>query len=323
MMLKRSLPLGLFLVLISAMEVIAAPLKIATWNIEHLRANPNSGPNPRTEADYQRLAAYAEQLNADVIALQEVEGAVAAARIFDPEEYAFFFSNRTDPMLTGFAVRRGIDVIQNPDLVELDVGGGGDLRYGTDITVTSNGRELRLLSIHLKAFCFQDPIDAPSSACMTLNQQLTVLEEWIDTQAATEVPFVVLGDFNRRLNLLGDEFWFEIDDADPPNADLTNSTVGLMSQCWESEFPNYIDHIVMDAIASQFVVPGSFEQLLFVEPIVQQDVLSDHCPIAISLNIPSADEPEPALDETQQQLLEQIEIIEQELRELREVILKK
>ncbi|MFQ4136477.1 endonuclease/exonuclease/phosphatase family protein [Nodosilinea sp. PGN35] len=303
------------------MGASAAPLKIATWNIEHLRASSNSGPNPRTETDYQRLAAYAEQLDADVIALQEVEGAAAAARIFDPEEYAFFFSNQTEPMLTGFAVRRGIDVIQNPDLAELDVGGGDDLRYGADITITRNGRELRLLSIHLKAFCFQNPIDAPSNACMALNQQLTVLENWIDARAAAEVPFLVLGDFNRRLNLLGDQFWFEIDDADPPNADLVNGTAGLLSQCWEGEFPNYIDHIVMDASSSRWLVPDSFEQLLFLEPIAQQDVLSDHCPIAITLDVPAADVPEPALSETQRQLLERLESVERELRELREIIL--
>ena len=320
-MLKHSFLLVFFLVPLSAVGAIAAPLKVATWNIEHLRANPNSGPNPRTETDYQRLAAYAEQLDADVVALQEVEGSTAAAQIFDPEEYAFFFSNRPDPMLTGFAVRRGIDVIQNPDLTALDVGGGGDLRYGTDITVTRNGRELRLLSIHLKAFCFQDPIDTPSSACRTLNQQLAVLEDWIDTQAEAEVPFIVLGDFNRRLNLLGDEFWLEIDDADPPNADLTNSTAGLLSQCWESEFPNYIDHIVMDAISNRWVVPNSFEQLLFLEPIAQQDVLSDHCPIAITLDIPAVGVVEPVLTETQRQLLERLESVEQELWELREIIL--
>jgi endonuclease/exonuclease/phosphatase family metal-dependent hydrolase len=319
-MLKRACLFGILLIPLTAVSVIAAPLKIAAWNIEHLRANSNSGPNPRTEADYQRLAAYAEQLDADVIALQEVEGSAAAARIFDPDEYAFFFSNRTDPMLTGFAVRRGIDVIQNSDLTALDVGGGGDLRYGTAITVTHNGRELRLLSIHLKAFCFQDPLDSSSSACMTLNQQLAVLEDWIDTQAAAEVPFVVLGDFNRRLNLLGDEFWFEIDDANPPNADLTSSTAGRLSQCWEGEFPNFIDHIVTDAIATRWTILNSFEQLLYVEPITQQDVLSDHCPIAITLDVPAADVPEPTLTETQRQLLERIEIIEQELRDLREMI---
>lgn len=298
----------------------AAPLKVATWNIEHLRSTDNTGPNPREAIDYQRLAAYADLLDADIIALQEVDGPTAAARIFDASEYAFFFSSRVDPMLTGFAVRRGIEVIQNLDVVALDVTGQGDLRYGTDVTVTHNGQEIRLLSIHLKAFCFEDPLEATTNACRRLNQQLLALETWIDQQAQDEMPFIVLGDFNRRLNALGDEFWLEIDDADPPNADLTNSTAGLLSQCWESEFPEYIDHIVSDRTTSQWLVPSSFEQILFTEPITQQDLISDHCPIAITLDVPAAGETDSGLSDTQRTLLERIEAIEQELRELRELI---
>lgn len=306
----------------AALRAVAIPLKVATWNIEHLRAQDNSGPNPRNDADYQRLATYAEQLNADIIALQEVDGVAAAARIFDENEYDFFFSSREDPMLTGFAVRRGLDVVQNPDLVALDIAGRGDLRHGTDITITHNGREIRFLSIHLKSFCFDDPLDSTSSACTTLSQQLPVLENWIDTQANSDIPFMVLGDFNRRMNELGDEFWFEIDDAEPPNADLTNSTAGLMSQCWDGEFPRYIDHIVSDRTSAQWIMPDSFQQLVFTEPISQQDLLSDHCPIAVTLDVPTAGEEEPALSDSQQRLLERIEAIEQELRELKDLILE-
>ncbi|NEQ44068.1 MAG: hypothetical protein F6K00_11135 [Leptolyngbya sp. SIOISBB] len=147
-------------------------------------------------------------------------------------------------MLTGFALRRGIDVVQNPDLVALDVTDQGGLRYGTDITVTYSGREIRLLSIHLKAFCFDNPLATSSNACRTLNEQLPVLESWIDAQATAAIPLVVLGDFNRRINELGDEFWIKVDDAEPPNADLTKSTLGLVSQGWDSQYPSYIDHIV-------------------------------------------------------------------------------
>ncbi|MEM9806682.1 MAG: endonuclease/exonuclease/phosphatase family protein [Cyanobacteria bacterium P01_D01_bin.56] len=305
---------------LTALRAAAVPLKVAAWNIEHLRALDNSGPNPREEDDYQRLATYAEDLDADIIALQEVDGEVAAARIFDEGEYDFFFSNREDPMLTGFAVRRGIEVVQNPDLVALDVDGRGNLRHGTDITVTYNGREIRFLSLHLKSFCFDNPLDTSSSACRTLKQQLPVLEEWIDTQANADLPFMVLGDFNRRMNLVGDEFWLEIDDAEPANADLTNSTEGLLSDCWNGQFPNYIDHIVSDLISSQWLVPNSFQQLLFTEPISQQESLSDHCPIAVTLDVPDSNDNGSTLSETQQRLLERIEAIEQELRELKEII---
>lgn len=130
----------------------------------------------------------------------------------------------------------------------------------------------------------------------------------------------MLGDFNRRLNETGDEFWFEIDDAMPPNADLTNSTAPFISQCWESQYPSFIDHIVSDRLASQWLVRDSFEQILFTETIDQQDKLSDHCPIAVSFDIPAVDAPEPTLSETQGQILERIEAIKRELRALRELI---
>jgi exonuclease III len=51
----------------------AHELKVATWNIEHLRDGIGEGPNPRDQADFDRLEAYAEILDADVIAFQEVE----------------------------------------------------------------------------------------------------------------------------------------------------------------------------------------------------------------------------------------------------------
>ncbi|NET39985.1 MAG: hypothetical protein F6K19_49880, partial [Cyanothece sp. SIO1E1] len=51
---QMGIGLAVPLIFWSAPRAIAIPLKIATWNIEHLRALPNTGPNPRTNADYQR-----------------------------------------------------------------------------------------------------------------------------------------------------------------------------------------------------------------------------------------------------------------------------
>jgi hypothetical protein len=52
---------------------------------------------------------------------------------------------------------------------------------------------------------------------------------------------VVLGDFNRRMNIAGDDVWADLDDGDP---DLTKLTEGLTSACLNFRFPEYIDHIV-------------------------------------------------------------------------------
>ena len=51
------------------------------------------------------------------------------------------------------------------------------------------------------------------------------LEHWIDAQASGHKPFAVLGDFNRDLRRepAGTSLWADIDDADPPAADLVNT----------------------------------------------------------------------------------------------------
>jgi hypothetical protein len=64
---------------------------------------------------------------------------------------------------------------------------------------------------------------------------------WIEERAQEGARLVVLGDFNRRINIAGDDVWADLDDGDP---DLTKLTEGLTSACLNFRFPEYIDHIV-------------------------------------------------------------------------------
>jgi hypothetical protein len=87
-----------------------------------------------------------------------------------------------------------------------------------------DGQPLRLLSVHLKSFCHEDDLDDVSPGdnthCGRLKQQIPILESWIEERAQAGVPLVVLGDFNRRFNIAGDDMWRELDDGDP---DLANT----------------------------------------------------------------------------------------------------
>jgi hypothetical protein len=65
--------------------------------------------------------------------------------------------------------------------------------------------------VHLKSGCFDQAHSG--SACSTLFEQVPVLETWIDQPAGEDVPFIVLGDFNRRFNLPGEPIWAELDDG--------------------------------------------------------------------------------------------------------------
>ena len=226
--------IALPITLLSATE----PIKIATWNIENLRAVPGQGPNPRYGRDYLRLRDFASLLNADILALQEVENEEALTRLFDPKLYQFFVSNRErgNKQRTAFVVRRTLTVKRFPDLRELNTTSG--LRHGVDIEVTTGQHSIRFLVVHLKSFCFDDPLpipDAKGDDCEKLASQVPVLEKWIDERVVMQTPFIVLGDFNRRFDNRGDAFWLEIDDGEPEELTLFRATSERKSYCWDGE----------------------------------------------------------------------------------------
>ncbi len=150
----------------------------------------------RSSRDFSMLASYARELDADVIALQETDGAEAARLVFP--DYQFCFTGREHVQNTGFAIRRGIAFRCGPDVRELSL--GDTLRRGKELTLfPGEPGEIRLLSIHLKSGCGSKPLAAAEKACRELARQAPALEAWIDTQAREGHRFAVLGDFNRDL----------------------------------------------------------------------------------------------------------------------------
>lgn len=159
--------------------------------------------------------------------------------------------------------------------------GDPDLRWGVDVTVApAGGAPVRLLGVHLKSGCNagDDPRDRD---CAVLAEQRAVLEAWIDARAEEPVSAVVLGDLNRRVGLAGDSFWRAIDDGDPPAADLTLGGQG-QDACCQARYPDFIDHIVLDARAAARLVPGSFEEYLYRDA-PEAGRPSDHCPVSVRL----------------------------------------
>lgn len=265
-----------------------ATLTIASWNMEHLAERDGSGCRPRSEADYAAMRAYAAAMDADVVALQEVESRAAAERVFDPALYTVEIEQRAgtdrkgecggkpgltiNAQRTGFAIRKGVVFERLADFTALQVG-NPDLRSGVDIVVRpAGGTPLRLLSVHLKSGC---NAGNTRDACPVLFQQVPVLEDWIDRRAAEAMPFAVLGDFNRRMAMPGDAVWAEWDDASPPDADLARASGDAPTQC-NPRYRDFIDFIVLDRRASQRL--AGFEERRY-----DAQALSDHCAITARL----------------------------------------
>jgi endonuclease/exonuclease/phosphatase family metal-dependent hydrolase len=247
----------------------------------------------RTAGDFAALRDYAHRLNADVVALQEVDGAAAARLIFP--DYDFCFTKSRILQNTGFAFRRERHIAFrcDPDIRELGLR-QGRLRYGAQATLfPATAQELHLLSVHLKSGCAAAPLTDRTDACRMLSAQVPVLERWIDAQAGSGRRFLMLGDFNRRLTqephhardrygrLLA--FWPEINAGLPSGARLVNATAAEgYSKCHPREsFDAYIDHIVAGSLAAQHLNGSHATRVTYSEADWRRFRLSDHCPIAI------------------------------------------
>jgi endonuclease/exonuclease/phosphatase family metal-dependent hydrolase len=231
-------------------------LRLATWHLETLHAQDGQSPDTGAEPSVTRMATDDDRIwcsvrlfDPDILAVQEVDAEVALDRVVDTDVYDVHVDNRPKGSLngqqnTGFALKRGLTVVRQPDFEALDIRGDGSLRYGVRIDLTHNGQTIQLMSVHLKSGCFENA--STSSTCETLLAQVPVLEGWIDTAAEGPTPFIVLGDFNRRFNQPNDHVWADLDDGEPPNADLPALTQEMPVSCRNNMFTEFIDHLVID-----------------------------------------------------------------------------
>ena len=293
-------------------------LRIATWNLEWLIAPEefralardcvprDASPGPRrrfipcnvaaeherSTADFRALERYARLLDADVIAVQEVDGERAARLVFPNHD--FCFTRREGVQNNGFAIRRGIAHRCGEDWSTLSL--GGRVRSGAELILfPGSAQEMRLLSVHLKSGCRRRPLDDPRDACETLSRQVPELERWIDTQAAAGRRYAILGDFNHDL-LMGRgparndqgqlrNFWAEIDDGEPAGARLINVAAdqAFVNCSAGQNYSSYIDHVVLGESLAAWRLPGSFIRLTFETRDALQRKLTDHCPVGVDL----------------------------------------
>lgn len=283
--------LCLALMLLLPGAAAARELKLATWNIAWFTLRPTGDPalppdvTGRQPEDFARLRRYADILDADVVALEEVDGPTAAARLFPPDRYALHFTGDTVVQRTGLAIRRGLRFTANPDLTALDVyppDARFQLRSGADVTLDfPDGQKLRILAVHLKTGCREDPLtDSRRRACETLGEQVPPLAGWIARRRAEGVPFIVMGDFNRWMDG-NDQLFAALDHAAP----LLRATAGHDNPCWGGE--PFIDHILAGGAARAWLEPQTLQVLVYREhDPTWKDRLSDHCPVSVDLAVP-------------------------------------
>ncbi len=285
---RRMIAAALSLLLLAG-TAAAKDIRLTTWNVGWLTDRAASvevgqGRRPiyqRTADDYARLRGYVEQLRPDILALQEVDGAGAAAHLADPEKFHILTTDEDDIQRPALAVRkgRGVTVTQNPDLIALDLldGHPRSLRRGLDATVTIGKATLRILVVHLKSGCFSAA--QKGEACDLINRQAPIIQAWIDARQAEGQPFAVMGDFNRRLGNQADPLRQLLDDGPRPVSILNDAP----SKCWGGRYPDPIDHIILGEGADKRV-KGSADELIYRETdAADRERLSDHCPVSVTV----------------------------------------
>ena len=166
----------------------AAELKVATWNLNWLTSRQGGLPAdviPRQPEDFERLRSYAMELNADIVAVQEVDNAETARRLFPAESYSIHMGHDRVRQRVGIAVRRGLKYNVNPDVSAIALDPEQHLRSGVDITVHLPNGPLRLLAVHLKQGCQYLVFGSqPQATCVTLMSQFGIITEWIGARSA-------------------------------------------------------------------------------------------------------------------------------------------
>jgi 5'-nucleotidase (lipoprotein e(P4) family) len=303
---------------------VDARLRLATWNIEFMvepatyralapvcttegsrlpgaeRGLPCgvAARLERSAEDFAALRSYAAQLDADVIALQEVDGPAAAALVFPGHE--FCFSTRSHVQKNGFAIRAGLPFRCESEYLPLSLGDSS--RRGVVVTLFPDTRDaITLMNVHLKSGCASASLDATDRpACAVLARQVEPLEQWIDAQASAGRRFAVLGDFNRRFRLergparnadgVLQQFWPEINDGEPRGATLTDVTRGqpFIGCRPDDTYVEYIDTVLLGETLARDRLKGSFVRLPFSADDARARKLSDHCPVGVDLRWQSA-----------------------------------
>lgn len=258
------------------------------------------GPK-RDAQDYHQFNESIRQSQIDILAFAEV-GSVNAIRQVIGNGYDIELSHRAFDKLsegkwrqyTGFAIRKGLVYQRHPDL-NLNVNHNNRLRNGVDIEfTTASGKQLRLLAVHLKSGCFTQT-KSSSFACQTLARQARQLHRWIVKRNKQKQRFVILGDFNRRMLNVENQWFFHMLQANEHQmknhliiinhgaSHCWSKNINKHQKVWMSEHKQFIDFILMNKLSAAAYISNSFKEVAASRFATRHFNLSDHCLISAKL----------------------------------------
>ncbi|MBL8279760.1 MAG: hypothetical protein JNL93_24050 [Pelomonas sp.] len=259
----------------------------------------------------------------DVIAFQEVRSEAAIKEVLNEHstEFDACVAAHSSFQTVGFAWRRSVSskpgkCTAEPGLAIKEQPNDSEslrfLRPGLALRLRIGNEPVTLMNVHLKSSCANlrdsaafkgHELTDPDAACLVLNRQVAPLEAWVERVSKDSPLFVLLGDFNRRLDeeaeakVPADQVRADGSDPAKPNKPGPNGEVGtrFLWQELSDGDPSLVqiplkpatgckgfvglDHILIsEALSARQTVQLESEKL----PIEQKDkqliMTSDHCP---------------------------------------------
>jgi hypothetical protein len=168
-----------------------------------------------TEAAYQKRAQQISDfiganLNADILAFQEVSGETAVREVLPGNgadyEVCSFDDFKVQRLAIAWKRALGIssDCVAERTLSLPSINPTDQVRPGLSLTPQIDGKQLRVMTLHLKSSCVspledRGKLDGGGNACPILQQQVRPLEAWLEARSSG-TPVIIMGDFNRNLS---------------------------------------------------------------------------------------------------------------------------
>lgn len=255
-------------------------ITVGTFNIAWLGDGIND-KTPRTSQDLNNISQVIFTLEADILALQEIENTKSIESIIDESKYSILTSSYPKEQKTALIINKNIEIVDIYQLDSISLG-NTDLRPGLVAYCRLNGFDFFVGSFHFKSTSRYDdtPYKKSRSFDMRQEQSKILLEEirkLIDIKKDKDV--ILLGDFNdnptkknSNITILeNDEFDF-----------LTSEMMSCKYSIWKS-----IDHIIVSQSMKDRIINSSLNMIdintMFPEEKAKK--ISDHCPVIVRFNL--------------------------------------
>jgi predicted extracellular nuclease len=273
------------LIVISTILLLASCSKnnditVGTFNIAWL-GDGIDDKTPRTAEDIQNISQVISTLNADILALQEVENTNAIKAIVDTNKYTIITTSYPKEQKTALVINKKIEIVEIYQLDAISLGNEG-LRPGLVAYCRYDGFDFFVGSFHFKSTSRYDDTPFKKSKSFDMRQEqsailLKEIKKLIDIKKDEDV--ILLGDFNdnptkKNSNITAldnDKFNF-----------LTSNMMSCKYSIWKS-----IDHIIVSQSMKSRAKNSTLTMIdinaMFPEEEAKK--VSDHCPVIIKFNL--------------------------------------